>query len=393
MTLPLDGLTVVAFEQAVAAPLCSRHLGDLGARVIKVEHRVGGDFTRGYDDAVKGMAAHFVWLNRNKESVTLDLKHPDGRPVLDRLLARADVVIQNFAPGAAKRLGLDASSLVERFPRLVAVDISGYGVGGPLDEKRAYDLLIQAEGGACSITGTPGSPAKAGPPMADVGAGLYSLSGVLAALYARERTGAGAALTIAMFDVLTEFMGFALQYTAHTGEERQPNGMSTPMVAPYGGYPTSDGHTVVLGTTNDNEWRRLATQVIDRTDLADDERYASNAGRCSHRGEIDAAISAWTAVHSLDAVQKAADAAGIGNARYNTVHDVLGHPQLADRHRWRDVGSPVGPLAQLLAPVDSAEWPQRTDPIPALGEHTESVLGELGYDAAEIAVLRSGNVI
>ena len=299
MTLPLSGVTVVSFEQAVAAPFCSRHLGDLGARVIKVEQRAGGDFTRHYDDAVRGMASHFVWLNRNKESLTLDVKHPGAQQVLERLLARADVVMQNLAPGAAHRMGIGASDIVARFPRAIAVDISGYGTGGPYDEKRAYDLLIQAEGGVCSITGVPGSPAKAGPPVVDIGSGLYSLSGILAALYARERTGQGAAIQISMFDVVAEFMGFALQFTRHTGEERQPNGMSTPMVAPYGAYPTSDGQTVVLGTTNDREWQRLATSMLDRPDLAADPRFATNMARCEERAVLDEVIGEWTRRHPL----------------------------------------------------------------------------------------------
>jgi itaconate CoA-transferase len=392
-TLPLEGITVVAFEQAVAAPLCSRHLADLGARVVKIEARGVGDFTRTYDDAVRGLASYFVWLNRNKESLTLDLKHPEGRQVLERLLGRADVAIQNLAPGAAGRLGIAASQLVERFPRLVAVDVSGYGVGGPLDLKRAYDLLIQAEGGSCSITGTPGAPAKAGPPMADIGAGLYSLSGILAALYVRERTGRGTALAVSMLDVMAEMMGFALQYTLHTGEERQPNGMSTPMVAPYGGYPTADGEIVILGTTNDREWQRLAIDLIDRPDLAAEARYATNPRRCAARAEIDEAIAAWTSTRSLAEVQQAADAAGIGNAKYNTVREVLDHAQLRDRDRWIEVGSPVGDVPTLRSPLDGDGWAVRAEPIPDIGEHTDALLGELGYTPQEITQLRTGGVV
>jgi itaconate CoA-transferase len=384
----LTGLTVVSFEQAVAAPFCSRHLADLGARVIKVEHRVGGDFTRAYDEAVRGMSSYFVWLNRNKESLTLDIKHHAVPEILERLLGRADIVIQNLAPGSAHRMGIAASDIVERFPRAIAVDISGYGVGGPYDEKRAYDLLVQAEGGLCSITGVPGAPAKAGPPVADMGTGLYSLTGILAALFARERTGVGAAISISMFDVISEFMGFALQYTRHTGDERQPNGMSTPMVAPYGGFPTNDRQTVVLGTTNDREWHRLAIGMIDRPDLAADPRFATNISRCAERDEIDAAISEWTRQHSLADIQAQADAAGIGNARYNTVKDVVDHPQLEQRGRWQSVDSPVGPLPSLLGPPEVADWEPRLEAIPALGEQTDTILAELGYSAIEIAQLR-----
>ncbi len=393
MALPLTGLTVVSFEQAVAAPFCSRHLGDLGARVIKVEHRVGGDFTRAYDDAVHGMASYFVWLNRNKESLTLDIKQPASQEILTRLLTRADVVIQNLAPGSAHRMGIAAADIVARFPRAIGVDISGYGVGGPYDEKRAYDLLIQAEGGLCSITGLPGAPAKAGPPVADMGTGLYSLTSVLAALYARERTGVGAAISISMFDVISEFMGFALQYTRHTGEERQPNGMSTPMVAPYGGYPTSDGQTVVLGTTNDREWQRLALRMLERPDLAGDPRFATNIARCAARDVVDEAISAWTRQHTLAEIQSVADAAGIGNSRYNTVKDVIGHAQLEQRGRWQEVDSPVGPLPSLLAPPESDDWRQRMDAVPALGQQTDSILSELGYSSDEIARFRSDAVV
>jgi crotonobetainyl-CoA:carnitine CoA-transferase CaiB-like acyl-CoA transferase len=393
MSLPLDGLVVVAFEQAVAAPFCTRNLGDLGARVIKVEHPKGGDFTRRFDDVVRGMSSMFVWINRNKESLTLDASQPDGSAVLERLLQRADIVIQNLAPGAGARLGVDAASLVERFPRVIAVDISGYGVGGPYDHKRAYDLLVQSEGGSCSITGQAGAPAKPGIAVADVGTGLYAFSSVLAALYDRERTGRGAAIAVSLFDVITEFMGFALQYTMHTGEERPPNGLSSPAVAPYGGYPTSEGQTVVLGTTNDAEWQRLCLQIIDRPDLAADDRYRTNVDRCRHRSVLDTAIGSWTQQHSLADIERIADEAGIGNARYNEVHEVLDHPQLSQRERWVDIESPVGALRELLAPPIVDGWDQRTDAIPAVGEHTDAILAELGYDAASIASLHESGVV
>ncbi|HTX63381.1 MAG TPA: CaiB/BaiF CoA-transferase family protein [Acidimicrobiales bacterium] len=390
---PLAGVTVVSFEQAVSLPFCSRMLADMGARVVKVEARGTGDFTRHYDGVVKGMAAHFVWLNRNKKSLTLDLKHPRATGVLDRLLSRADVVLQNLAPGAAERLGISAASVNARYPRVVAADISGYGTGGPLDHKRAYDLLIQAEAGACSITGLPGSPAKSGPPMADLSTGMQTLAAVLAALFQRSTTGVGTVIDIAMFDVMAEWMGFALQYTMHTGIEREPLGMETPMVAPYGAFPTADGELVVLGTTNDAEWDRLARRVLGREDLAADARYASNELRCQHRDEIDLAIGDWTRGHTLDEVQEIADEAGIGNARYNTVQHVLDHRQLADRSRWGTVGSPVGPLVTLAPPFSVPAWPVRWERIPDIGEDTDALLADLGYSASEIGSLRSDGVV
>lgn len=390
---PLAGVQVVAFEQAVSAPLCTRHLADLGARVIKVEDPRGGDFARQYDDSVKGLGAHFVWLNRNKESCTLDLKHPAAGAILDGLLAAADVVVQNLAPGAAARLGIDAAALTARYPRLVAVDISGYGTGGAFDHKRAYDLLIQAEGGSCSITGLPGAPAKPGIPIADLGTGMYAFSSIVTALYARERTGRGACLSISMLDTIAEWMGFALNYTMHTGTERAPNGMGSPMVAPYGAYPTADGQTVVLGTTNDREWQRLATQLLGRTDLAADPRYATNSDRCERRAELDAVIADWAAQHDLEAIRAGADLAGIGNARLNSVGDVLTHPQLADRKRWQDVESPVGPVPALLPPFDSPGWEVRMDGVPALGQDTDSVLAGLGVSTERIRELRADGVV
>jgi crotonobetainyl-CoA:carnitine CoA-transferase CaiB-like acyl-CoA transferase len=391
--LPLEGTVVVAVEQAVAAPICTRHLGDLGARVIKVENRSGGDFARDYDDVVRGMAAHFVWANRNKESVALDLKHPLGREALARLVERADVLVQNLAPGAAGRLGLDAAELCARHPRLITVDISGYGQGGPYAQARAYDLLVQAEAGSCAITGTPEDPAKPGIPLADIGAGMYALSSVLAALFVRERTGTGTAISVGLFDAVTEWMGFALNQARYGGFDVRPNGLSSPMVAPYGSYRTADGQTLVLGTTNDREWRRLAVEVLERPDLAADPRYATNSDRVAHRDELDAVIGEWAAGHPLDRCRKAAGAAGLGHARLNTPTEVLGHPQLVERDRWREVGSPVGPVQCLLPPPQVAGWDWRLDPVPALGEHTEAVLHELGFDAGELAAMHSEGVI
>jgi itaconate CoA-transferase len=390
---PLEQVLVVAVEQAVAAPICTRHLGDLGARVIKIENRDGGDFARDYDDVVRGMAAHFVWANRNKESLALDLTHPLGREALARLVERADVLVQNLAPGAAGRLGLDSAQLRQRHPRLITVDISGYGRGGPYAGARAYDLLVQAEAGSCAITGTPDHPAKPGIPLADIGAGMYALSSVLAALLVRQRTGAGTSISVGLFDAVAEWMGFALNQARYGGISPQPNGLSSPMVAPYGAYRTADGQTLVLGTTNDREWQRLAVQVLARPDLAEDPRYATNAGRVAHRAELDAVIGDWAASQPLDSCRAAVQAAGLGHARLNDPAEALSHPQLVERGRWQEVGSPVGPLLCLLPPPEVAGWDWRLDPVPALGEHTEPILRELGFGADDRAAMRAGAVI
>jgi crotonobetainyl-CoA:carnitine CoA-transferase CaiB-like acyl-CoA transferase len=390
---PLRGITVVTVEQAVAAPICTRHLGDLGARVIKVENRDGGDFTRGFDDYVHGLSAYFTWANRNKESVALDLKHPLGRQALGRLAGRADVLVQNLAPGAAARLGLDPGELRAARPELITVGISGYGNGGPYAAARAYDLLAQAEGGSVAVTGDSGYRAKPGLPVADLGAGMYALSSVLAALFVRERTGEGAAIDVGLFDVVAEWMGYFLNLARYGGFDVEPNGVSSPAVSPYGAYRTADGHTIVLGTTNDREWQRLARDVLNRPGLAEDPRYATNAQRCARRAELDEVIAAWAAALPLQECRKAAQAAALGHARLNSPSDVLEHPQLVQRGRWREVASPVGPVLGLLPPPEVAGWDWRLDPIPALGEHTDEVLRELGYGAAEIASMRAAGAI
>ncbi|MDV7242641.1 MULTISPECIES: CaiB/BaiF CoA-transferase family protein [Rhodococcus] len=369
---PLAGITVVGLEQAISAPLCTRHLADLGARVIKVEAPGYGDSTRAYDSVVGGMSAHFTWLNHGKESAALDLKSAADMGIFRNILATADVVVSNLAPGALDRLGIGTRDLSRNFPRLIVVDISGYGKGGPLDHKRAYDLLIQAEGGSCSITGAPGHPAKPGIPVADVGTALYAYSAVLAALYDRERTGRGAVIPIAMLDTVAEMMGFALNQVIHAGTEPVPVGMGSPMIAPYGAYPTSDGQTAVLGTTNDREWRRLA-EMIGRPELADESRYAHNDNRVEARDELDAVVGAWCAEHTLAEIQKTADAAGIGNARLNSVRDLAEHPQLVERGRWREVGTPSGPVPALLPPAVADGWPVRSGAVPALGAHTDAI--------------------
>jgi crotonobetainyl-CoA:carnitine CoA-transferase CaiB-like acyl-CoA transferase len=389
----LSGITVVAVEQAVSAPICTRHLGDLGARVIKVENLAGGDFTRGFDDYVDGMSSYFVWVNRNKESVALDLKHPLGREVLQRLVGKADVVVQNLAPGAAARLGLDPGELRSSRPELITVGISGYGNGGPMASARAYDLLAQSEGGSVAVTGDAGYRAKPGIPVADIGTGMYALSSVLAALYVRERTGEGATIDVGLFDVVTEWMGYFLNVARYGGFDVEPNGVSSPAVSPYGAYKTADGQVVVLGTTNDREWQRLARDVLQRPDLAGDPRYETNALRCSHRAELDEVIAAWAATRTLAECRKLAEDAALGHARLNSPTDVLTHPQLTERGRWRELGSPVGPVLGLLPPPEVAGWDWRMDPVPALGEHTETVLRELGYIEAELIAMRAAGAI
>jgi len=375
---PLSGITVLGLEQAIAAPLCTRHLADLGARVIKVEQPGSGDGARHYDHSVRGLAAHFVWLNHGKESAALDLTEPADFEVFSRLLARADVLVSNLAPGALGRLGLAPETLAGRYPRLIVVDISGYGRGGPLDHKRAYDLLIQAESGSCMITGMPGQPAKPGIPIADIGTALYAYSSVLAALYHRERTGRGAVIPIAMLDVTAEMMGFALNQVLHGGAAPEPVGMGSPIVAPYGAYPSADGQTAVLGTTSDREWRRLARDLLGRPELAEDPRYARNADRVQHRAELDELMRGWCAQHDLAEIQRRADEAGIGNARLNGVPDLASHEQLAARDRWHQVDSPVGPLPALLPPGLASGWPAVTGKVPALGEDTDAIRAEVG---------------
>jgi crotonobetainyl-CoA:carnitine CoA-transferase CaiB-like acyl-CoA transferase len=375
---PLAGITVLALEQAIAAPLCTRHLADLGARVIKIEQPGTGDASRHYDGVVRGLAAHFVWLNHGKESAALDLAEPADRSVFTALLERADVLVSNLAPGALGRLGLAPGELAESYPRLIIVDISGYGRGGPLDHKRAYDLLVQSEAGSCAITGLPGQPAKSGIPVADIGTALYAYSSVLAALYERERTGRGAVIGVAMLDVAAEMMGFALNQVLHGGGEPQPVGMGSPIVAPYGAYPTADGQTAVLGTTSDREWRRLTNDLLERPDLADDPRYAHNDDRVRHRAELDQLVGEWCARRDLAEIQLRADEARLGNARLNSVRDLAEHEQLKRRGRWREVGSPAGPVPALLPPALAASWPVISGRVPALGEDTEAIRAEVG---------------
>ncbi|MER7787042.1 CaiB/BaiF CoA-transferase family protein [Streptomyces sp. NPDC097640] len=379
--LPLAGITVIACEQAVAAPLATRHLADLGARVIKVERPGTGDFARGYDETVRGMSSHFVWLNRSKESVTLDLKHPDAREVVHRLIAGADVFIQNFAPGAAERLGLGAGELRARHPRLIACAISGYGSSGPYRDAKAYDLLIQAEAGLVSVTGSEETPAKSGIPAADIGAGMYAFSAILTALYERERTGVGAALEISLLDSLVEWMGYPFYYAEYGGTPPARTGTSHAAIAPYGTFTAGDGTDIVLSVQNEREWAAFCRHVLDRPELATDERFDTGSRRVAHRRALEEHIAEVFSGLTGEQVQRRLAAARIAHARQREVTEIGAHPQLVARDRLTEVGSPVGPLTAVLPAIGLPGRPARMDPIPALGEHTDTVLEELGYDS------------
>ncbi|MEU1556443.1 CaiB/BaiF CoA transferase family protein [Streptomyces scabiei] len=392
--LPLDGVTVVAVEQAVAAPFATRQLADLGARVIKVERVDGGDFARGYDTAARGLASHFVWCNRGKESLALDLKDPRGLAVVRRLVADADVFVQNLAQGAAARLGLDAATLCAAHPRLIAVDISGYGASGPYADRRAYDMLVQCEAGLVSVTGTPEQPVKAGIPAADIAAGMYAFSGVLAALVRRGTTGRGGPVEVSMLEALAEWMGHPLHHTLHGGTAPARTGLGHAVIAPYDAYATADGGRVLLSVQNDREWRRLAEQVLGQTELADDPAFATNPARVARRERTDELVATALGVLDTDTALERLEAAGIACARLRDLTEVAEHPQLAARDRWRDVASPVGPLRSLLPPItlpggDDA----RMGAVPALGEHTGSLLRAAGMTDEEIAALRRDGVV
>ncbi|PXY27008.1 CaiB/BaiF CoA transferase family protein [Prauserella muralis] len=377
--LPLDGVTVVALEQAVAAPLATRQLGDLGARVIKVERPGTGDFARAYDETVRGMSSHFVWLNRNKESIALDVKDDGDRAVLEALLATADVFVQNLAPGAADRLGLGTDALRQRYPRLIVCNISGYGASGPYRTKKAYDLLVQCEAGVVSLTGTGDAPAKAGIPVADIAAGMYAFSGVLSALYERERTGEGTGFDVAMLDALGEWVGFPYFYAAYGGTPPPRNGARHAAISPYGPYTTGDGAAVFIGVQNEREWAALCEHVLGEPELARDPRFASNTLRVEHDTELTELIELALAGLTAEQVEARLDEAGIANARMRTMSEFAEHPQLAARQRWAEVGSPVGPLRTLLPPIDVPGRTPRLDPVPDAGEHTAAIRAELGF--------------
>jgi itaconate CoA-transferase len=388
---PLDGITVIAIEQAVAVPFATRQLADLGARVIKIERPVGGDFARGYDTTVQGLASHFVWLNRSKESLTLDLKRPEARGVLARLLERADVFVQNLAPGAADRLGLGTGELRAQYPRLIVAALSGYGSTGPYATKKAYDLLVQGEVGLVSITGTPDTPSKVGLSIADIAGGMYTYSGILTALFQRQRTGHGTALEVSLFEALGEWMGYAMYYT-FGGTPPARTGASHATIAPYGPYRTRDGE-VIFGIQNNREWSAFCTLVLERPVLAADPRFEGNHLRVQHREAMNAEIDRVLGELTTGEVMTRLEVAQIANARINTVEQFIDHPQLAGRDAWRQVDSSAGPLRALVPPVRMENVEPRMDAIPELGQHRDSILTELGFDAPTIERWKQDGVI
>jgi formyl-CoA transferase len=390
---PLEGTTVVSLEQAVAAPFATRQLADLGARVVKVERPGTGDFARGYDETVHGQSSYFVWLNRSKESLTLDLKDPDARAVLDELLAGADVFVQNLAPGATARMGLGAQTLAAAHPRLVVCDISGFGSDGPWAHRKAYDLLVQAETGLMSVTGTPADQVKAGISIADIAAGMYAFSGILTALLQRASTGRAAPVAVSLFEALAEWMGAPAYYAGYGGSAPGRTGGAHATIAPYGPYPTGDGDVLVVAVQNDREWVRLCAEVLDDAALATAPRFARNSARVAHRAELDELVAARLAKLDTPAATAQLDAAGIANARLNTMAEFLDHPVLAGRERWREIGTPGGPVRALLPPVGIGGLTPQMGPVPALGAHTDAVLRELGRSDDEIARLRTRGAI
>ncbi|MGV9869611.1 CaiB/BaiF CoA transferase family protein [Rhodococcus koreensis] len=390
--LPLDGITVVSFEQAVAAPIATRHLADLGARVIKIERVGEGDFARNYDTAVHGLASHFVWLNRGKESVCVDMKSAEGLEVIRRLLDRADVVVQNFAPGAMERLGLGADAVRRDRPGLIVVNMTGYGTAGPLQARKAYDMLVQAETGLCSITGTPETATKTGIPAADIAAGMYALTAVQAALFRRERTGVGAAVDVSMFDATVEWLGHPMYLQMYQDTQVERMGLSHASIAPYDAYPTVDGQ-ILIGVQNDRGWRALVTEVFGRPDLAEHPKFATNILRVEHRPETDQVVAEHTRRFDTEELDKRLAAAGVPAARLNGMRDLIDHPQLSERGRWREVDTAAGPVRAVLPPMTFTDVELPMGPVPALGEHTDAVLSELGLTDIAIAGLRTGGAV
>jgi itaconate CoA-transferase len=390
---PLDGITVISLEHAIAAPFASRQLADLGARVIKVERPGVGDFARAYDTRVKGEASHFVWTNRSKESLTLDLKNPDALAALTDLLQGADVLLQNLAPGAAARMGLSWEALHAKHPKLIVCDISGYGEDGPYRDKKAYDLLIQSEAGFLSITGTPDTPTKAGCSMADIAAGMYAFTSILSALLLRAKTGEGSHIDVSMLESLGEWMGYPMYY-AYEGAPPPPRtGAAHASIYPYGPFPAGDGGTVMLGLQNEREWKVFCEVVLQDAALAQDERFDANYKRNSNRDALRALIVEAFARLSTAEVEARLDQAQIANARMNDMAGLWAHPQLKARERWRQVESPAGEIPALLPPGRSNAFDYRMDAVPRVGEHSEAILRELGRSAEQIEALRAAKAI
>jgi crotonobetainyl-CoA:carnitine CoA-transferase CaiB-like acyl-CoA transferase len=390
---PLDGIKVVTLEHAIAAPFCTRQLADLGARVIKVERPGAGDFARGYDERVNGISSHFVWTNRSKESLTLDVKNPEAAAILAALLADADVLVQNLAPGAAERLGLGYDTLSAEHPRLIVCNISGYGEDGPYRDKKAYDLLIQSEAGFLSVTGSPDAPAKAGCSIADIAAGMYAYTNILSALLLRGRTGKGCRIDVSMLESMVEWMGYPMYYAFEGQTPPALSGASHATIYPYGPFMAGDGRTVMMGLQNEREWRLFCEDVLGRPELATDERFSSNSKRSAARDALrDIIVQAFSGMSAAQVMERL-DKAGIANAQMNSMQDVWAHPQLKARERWTSVSTSAGVVPALLPPGLGENFAPRMDAVPALGEHTDTILRELGYDAARIAALRSAKAV
>ncbi|CAB3696613.1 Acetyl-CoA:oxalate CoA-transferase [Achromobacter animicus] len=390
---PLDGITVVSLEHAIAAPFCTRQLADMGARVIKIERPGTGDFARGYDERVRGLSSHFVWTNRSKESLTLDLKRDEAGGIMDRLLESADVLVQNLAPGAAARLGLSFEALHQKYPRLIVCDISGYGEGGPYQDKKAYDLLIQSESGFLSVTGTKDDPVKAGCSIADIAAGMYAYSAILNALLLRQRTGQGSRLDVSMLESMVEWMGFPMYYAFDGAAPPVRAGAAHASIYPYGPFPVGGGSTIMLGLQNEREWRVFCAQVLRQAELAEDPRFISNSLRTANRDALRALIVAAFADLSIEQVTQRLEDAQIANARVNDMAGVWAHPQLQARQRWSEVDSPAGMLPALLPPATSNAFTAHMGPVPAVGQNTDAVLASLGYAPDQVAQLHASEVV
>lgn len=392
---PLDGITVISLEHAIAAPFCTRQLADLGARVIKIERPKVGDFARGYDQRVNGLSSHFVWTNRSKESLTLDVKHEQAQPIMASLLAKADVLVQNLAPGAAERLGLNFAALHEKYPQLIVCNISGYGEGGSYTNKKAYDLLIQSEAGFLSVTGGPGEDemAKAACSIADIAAGMYAYTGILAALQLRNKTNKGSEIEVSMLESLVEWMGYPLYYAYQQQTPPERTGAAHATIYPYGPFAIGTEGTVMLGLQNEREWQAFCLEVLQQPELLEQERFASNFQRSSHREVLkEIILDCFAQLTVAEVIQRLEDA-GIANAQVNDMEQVWQHPQLKQRNAWRDVKTSVGDIPALLPPARNSDFEPRMDPIPDLGEHNSSLLAELGYTAQQITELTQKDVI